>query len=169
MAVAAGIGRTLVPTRIVGELLRVAYLLFSIFGCGSRQDDIRMMVVIGFRACLYPPPVCSGFLLRNHSPAVECPIPGGGVLVGDRGRLGRRRIIEPINRDIDCALSLQKDASRDLSAPGALCLITGKRAPSEIFRRPDLVGRRHAAAPSGSSSSARASRTNPSGNLRVSV
>ena len=168
MAVAAKTGRTLAPTRIVGELLRVLYLLFSIFGCGSRQDDIRMIVVIGFRACLYPPPVGGGFLRRNHGPAVECRFPGGGVSVGDRGRLGRRRTIEPINRDFDYALSLQKDANRNLSTPGALCVTAGKRAPSEIFRRPNLVGDSHAAAPSSPFSSARASRTNPSGNLRVS-
>ena len=158
----------LTPTRIVGELLRVAYLLFPIFGRGSRQDDIRMIGVVAFRACLYLPPVGGSLLRRNHGPAVERLVPSGGVPVGDRSRLGRRRMIEPIDRDFDCPLSLQKDANRDLSAPGALCVTTGKHAPPEIFRRPDLVRGRHAAVPSGPSSSARASRTNPSGNLRVS-
>ena len=125
-----------------------------------------MIGVVELCSCF--PPIGAGLPCQNHGPTVKFSPPCGGVNFGNRDCLGWRCVIEPIDRNFGYAFSLQKDANRNLGALSTLCMLVGKHAPAKIFLVPDLVRDRHAAALSGRSSSARASRTNPSGSPRAS-
>lgn len=162
-----GSGGALAPTRIVGELLCMTYLLLLLFRRGIRQNDIRMAEVIGLWACPYLPPADSGFPLRNHCPAVERGVSSVSVPVGNGNRVGRLRIIESVDGDIGYTRFLTKDTNRNSSVPGALRSRTGEYTSAEIFLVSNLVRDGHAVAPPDRSSSARASRTNPSGSPRA--
>ena len=146
----------------------MTYLFVPLLRRKVRQSDVRMIRVVEFRACFYPSPIGIGFPRRNHGPAVERGAPSGSITIGNRNRLGRRCVIEPIDRNFAYAFPLQKDARARFRALGALCKTTGKHAPAKILIVADLVRDRHAATLSGRSNSARASRTNPSGSPRVS-
>ena len=158
----------LAPTRIVGELLRVSDLLISFFRCATRQNDVGVVEVIESRTGSHLPPIGVRLPCRDHCPAVERGAPSGGHRVGDRNGFDRRRRIEPVYRDFGYAWPLQKDVMRDSCASSPSPMSARKYAPAETFLVPDLVRDRHAATLSDHSSSARASRTNPSGSRRVS-
>ena len=145
----------------------MTYLFVPFFRCGVRQNDICMAGVAGFWARPYLSPAGSGFPRRNHCPAVKRGVSSVGVPVRYRNRFGRPRVIEPVNGDFDYAPFLKKNMLRNFSLPGALCVTAGEYTPAEIFTLSDLVGSGHAVASSDRSSSARASRTNPSGSPRA--
>ena len=146
----------------------MADLLVSIFRCGVRQDDIRMIGVVELWACSYLPPTAASLPCQNHGPTVKISPPRGSVNVGDRDCISQRCVIEPINRNFGDALSFQKDVNGNLRTPSTLCVTTGKHTPAKIFLVLDLVRDRHASALFSRSSSARASLTNPSGSPRAS-
>ena len=164
-----GSGRwPLAPTRIVGELLRVSYLHISIFHREARQNDVGVTGVIGLRAGLHLPPIGARLPCHDHCPAVERGAPSGRRSIGDRSGFIRRREIEPVHRDFGYAWPLQKNVTRDSCASSPIPMFARKYAPAKFLLLADVIGARHAAALSDRSSSARASRTNPSGSPCVS-
>lgn len=146
----------------------MTFLFIPFFRCKIRQNDIRMTGVVECRARPHLSPTGGGFPRCNHRPTVEFfGTSGGGVPVGNGNCCGKLRMIEPVNGDFSSARSLKKDMNGNPCVPGALCVTAGEYTPAEIFTLSDLVGSGHAVVSSDRSSSARASRTNPSGSPRA--
>ena len=165
-----GSGGALAPTRSVGELLRMAFLFLPVLRYEIRQDDIRVTGVVGLCARSHVSSVGAGLVRHDHGPAMERDRGASLVCDPDRGCGGfsRWRKVEPVHRNLNDARPLQKDVMRNSCAPGTIPVLARKHTPAEVFPLSDAIGDRHAARVSRCSSSARASRTNPSGSPRVS-
>ena len=146
----------------------MSLLFLPIFRREVRQDDICVIGVMESSTGPYLPPIDTRLPCRDHRPAMESGAPGGCGFIGDRNGFVRRRGIESVYRDSRYAWPLQKDVMRNSCASSPIPMSARKYAPAKPFLLADLIGVRHVAGSSCRSSSARASRTNPSGSPRES-
>ena len=142
----------------------MAFLFLPVLRYEIRQDDIRVIGVVGLCARSHVSSAGAGLVRHDHGPAMERGRGASLVCDPDRGCGGfsRWRKVEPVNRNLDDARPLQKDVMRNSCAPGTIPVLARKHTPVEVFPLSDAIGDRHAARVSRCSSSARASRTNPS-------
>ena len=143
----------------------MTFLLLSVFSRRVRQDNVSMERIVGLGACDCTAFVNASTFLDNHCPAVECGASIRGNAVSDFRHLDSRGKVQPVDRDCDCSLAFQEHMMWRLPSTGTVAVPARKHAPTKSFLGANFARNRHAAGSFRRSSSASASRTNPSGSI----
>lgn len=109
------------PARDVREFLRVALLLFAIFGGNARQNYICMVrISIHYRGGDHSSAIFSGILSNDNRPSIELTISRIPYVIGYFNGLVLWSYAESVNRNVGFSMPFQEYVMRN-SSGGASC------------------------------------------------
>ena len=109
------------PARDVREFLRVALLLFAIFGGNARQNYVCMIrISVHYRGDDHSSAISRGVLSNDNPPSIELTISSLSYVIGYLDGFVLWSYAESVNRNVGFSMPFQEYVMRN-SSGGASC------------------------------------------------